>query len=176
MFNAAKQLFWLNSKVAFLKSAQNEAGIGPYFQRCAVNLSRGHLFFCHFWTLRKAQDSVPCCTMLHDLCAMINRHFLLLVCCEDVDVYSKIVTGVFVLQNCVTCPGFSKPRPRIDFRGQRYPRRNVNQEQGFLLLDDRGFALQDCVWWVRTPEFCDVPRVCKTPSPKGFSGTKESPK
>ena len=30
MFNARKELFLLNSKVAFLKSAQNEAEIGPF--------------------------------------------------------------------------------------------------------------------------------------------------
>ena len=31
-----KKLFWLNSRIAFSKSAQNEAEIGPFFLRCIV--------------------------------------------------------------------------------------------------------------------------------------------
>ena len=34
MFNATQQFFLLNSKIIFLKSAQNEAEMGPFFQRC----------------------------------------------------------------------------------------------------------------------------------------------
>ena len=41
MFNATNELFWLNSKVAYLKSAQNKAEIGPFFQWWPVSaLSR----------------------------------------------------------------------------------------------------------------------------------------
>ena len=36
MSNATKELFWLNSEVAFLKSAQNEAEIGPFFNGCLL--------------------------------------------------------------------------------------------------------------------------------------------
>ena len=78
-----------------------------------------------------------------------------------VGLHSKIVSGGFVLQNSVTCRGFAKPHPRRDFRGPRNPRSN------------RGFLLQDCVRSVRAPELRDVPRVYKTPTPNGFSGTAE---
>ena len=37
VFDATNYHFWLNSKIAFLKSAQNEAEIGPFFQQCTVN-------------------------------------------------------------------------------------------------------------------------------------------
>ena len=36
MFDATKELFWLNSKVGFLKCAQNEDEIGPFFNGAYV--------------------------------------------------------------------------------------------------------------------------------------------
>ena len=48
MFDATKELFLLNSKIAFLKSAQNEAEIGPFFNgvQCSQELFQLIYFSC----------------------------------------------------------------------------------------------------------------------------------
>ena len=35
-----RQIFCLNSKIAILKNAQNEAEIGPFFQRWSISLEK----------------------------------------------------------------------------------------------------------------------------------------